>query len=349
MRVAFFHGLESPAVSDKTVALEKLFDYVYDPAMDYKDQGLFNTVLNEVKKQKIDLLIGSSMGGWFAYCISTLTGIPTLLFNPAVQGRSFDPNVMRGSTNARHTIVFGKSDDLIDPKKSLNWFKSNGVGSFDYNYESNGHRTPIGIFKKWINAMNKPILESSIPSFEVWTLLNEMNEMSIPSGKWVDMDLSRIDKEGMDNIWKMYSDTYGKAGMDFSANDANELKTKYKATCLKDIDNDNIADAFIIYKETAYGNKIALLGTNDKKEAKRDLIKKVIDLLNTKGWFIEASLKMEEILSSSKVPVIDDEKVIMDIVGKDKKPEMGKNGYYTRFLSKASKRIEKRMYGSTKN
>ena len=58
---------------------------------------------------------------------------------------------------------------------------------------------------------------------------------------------------------------------------------------------------------------------------------------------------MEEILSSSKVPVIDDEKVIMDIVGKDKKPEMGKNGYYTRFLSKASKRIEKRMYGSTKH
>ena len=83
MRVAFFHGLESPAISDKTVALEKLFDYVYDPAMDYKDSGLFNKVLAEVKKQKIDLLIGSSMGGWFAYCISTLTGIPTLLFNPA--------------------------------------------------------------------------------------------------------------------------------------------------------------------------------------------------------------------------------------------------------------------------
>jgi hypothetical protein len=73
-----------------------------------------------------------------------------------------------------------------------------------------------------------------------------------------------------------------------------------------------------------YNWVLAGLGYIGKKEAKRDLIKKVIDLLNTKGWFIEASLKMEEILSSSKVPVIDDEKVIMDIVGKDKKPEMGK-------------------------
>jgi hypothetical protein len=175
-----------------------------------------------------------------------------------------------------------------------------------------------------------------------------LNEMEIPSGKWIDFDMTRIDQEGMDLIWKMYTDTYGKAGMDFSADDSAELKTKYKATFLKDVDRDNIADAFIIYKETAYGKKIALLGTNDLKEAKKQLLQKVIELLNTRGWFIEASLKMEEILSSSKVPVIKDQKMIEDIVGKDKKPEMGNHGYYTRLLSKASKRIEKRMYGIPK-
>ena len=175
-----------------------------------------------------------------------------------------------------------------------------------------------------------------------------INEMEIPSGKWIDFDMTRIDQEGMDLIWKMYTDTYGKQGMDFSADDSAELKTKYKATFLKDVDRDNIADAFIIYKETAYGKKIALLGTNDLKEAKKQLLQKVIELLNTRGWFIEASLKMEEILSSSKVPVIKDQKMIEDIVGKDKKPEMGEDGYYTRLLSKASKRIEKRMYGTPK-
>jgi hypothetical protein len=175
-----------------------------------------------------------------------------------------------------------------------------------------------------------------------------VNELEIASNKWIDFDLSRIDQEGMDQIWKMYTDTYGKQGMDFSADDSSELKTKYKATFLKDVDKDHIADAFIIYKETAYGKKIALLGTNDLKEAKKQLLQKVIELLNTRGWFIEASLKMEEILASSKVPVIKDEKMIVDVVGKDKKPEMGENGYYTRFLSKASKRIEKRMYGIPK-
>jgi hypothetical protein len=348
MRVAFFHGLESPAISDKTVALEKMFDHVYSPSMDYNDSGLFNKVLNEVKKQKIDLIIGSSMGGWFAYCVSTLTGIPTLLFNPAVQGRSMEPYVMRGSTYAKHTVVFGKSDDLIDPKKSLNWFKSNGVGSFYYNYESNGHRTPIGIFTKWVKSMNKQVFDSYIPSFEIWNFINEMNETVIPSGKWVDYDLNKLDQEGIDNVWKMYTDTYGKAGMDFSADNPSELKTKYKATFLIDVDKDHRPDAFIIYKETHYGNKIALLGTNDLKDAKRQLIQKLIGLLNSRGWFIEASLKMEEILASSNVPVIKDENMMIDIVGKDKKPEMGNNGYYTRLLSKASKRIEKRMYGIPK-
>lgn len=180
------------------------------------------------------------------------------------------------------------------------------------------------------------------------TYENFLNELQIPSGKWVDLDLSRIDQEGIDSIWKMYTDTYAKQGMDFSADDSVELKTKYKATFLKDVDSDKLPDAFIIYKETHYGNKIALLGTNDKKEAKRQLLQKVIELLNTRGWFIEASLKMEEILSASRVPVITDQKMIEDVVGKDKKPEMGKNGYYTRLLSKASKRIEKRMYGIVK-
>jgi hypothetical protein len=175
-----------------------------------------------------------------------------------------------------------------------------------------------------------------------------LSEMQIPSGKWVDVDMSKLDKEAEDLIWKMYTDTYAKEGLDFSADDSAELKTKYKATYLKDVDADHQPDAFIIYKETVYGNKIALLGTNDKKGAKRDLISKVIELVNKKGWFIEASKRMEEILVDSKVPVIDDFEVIQNIVGKQKQPQMEADGYYSRFLSKAGKRIIKRIYGKLK-
>jgi len=159
MKIAFFHGLESKPISDKTEWLMSTFENPYMPAMDYTDPKLFEKVLREVTIQKPDLLVGSSMGGWFAYCISTLTGIPTVLFNPAVQGRSMEPIVRRGSTKANHTVVFGKSDAVVVPSKSLSWFKSNGVGRFDFNFESNAHRTPIGIFRKWVGKSIKSINE----------------------------------------------------------------------------------------------------------------------------------------------------------------------------------------------
>ena len=170
-------------------------------------------------------------------------------------------------------------------------------------------------------------------------------ELEIPSGRWVEVDLSKIDEAGMKLIWDMYTSTYAKQGMDLSADDWREMQQKYKATALKDVDKDKEPDAFIIYKPTKWGNKIALLGTNNKPQAKTDIVKKLIELVKTKGWFIEASLKMEEILKSSNAPVIVDETMIRDVVGNDKQPEFEKDGYYTRLLSKAGKRIRKRIYG----
>ena len=180
------------------------------------------------------------------------------------------------------------------------------------------------------------------------SLSNILNELEIPSNKWVDLDLNKIDDEGMKQIWQMYITTYLNAGMDLSANSWREMQGKYKATALKDVDSDHIPDAFIVYKQTRFGNKIALLGTNNKKTAKSDVVKKVIELCKTSGWFLEASLKMEEIMKSSGAPVVTDEEKIQAIVGPDKKVEVVGDGYYTRSLSKVNKRITKRLYGRPK-
>ena len=180
------------------------------------------------------------------------------------------------------------------------------------------------------------------------SLSNILNELEIPSNKWVDLDLSKIDDDGMKGIWQMYITTYLNAGMDLSANSWREMQSKYKATALKDVDSDNIADAFIVYKQTKFGNKIALLGTNNKKTAKSDVVKKVIQLCKTSGWFLEASLKMEDIMKSSGAPVVTDEEKIQAIVGPDKNVQFVGDGYYTRSLSKVDKRITKRLYGRPK-
>ena len=184
MKVAFFHGLESAPISDKSEYLLSAFPDAYVPAMDYSKSGLFDEVLKEVKKRNIDLLVGSSMGGWFAYCISTLTGIPTILFNPAVHSRTMEPSVYRGSSRANHTVVLGKSDNLIDPQKTKNWFKTDGVGSFNYKMENNGHRTPIGIFRKYLSAHESQTPTKHVMLFEQW--LSEKKPAGAP--EWKDSD-----------------------------------------------------------------------------------------------------------------------------------------------------------------
>jgi hypothetical protein len=151
MRVAFFHGLESNPYSEKNIALDAEFEFVYAPPMDYRDKNLFSKVLKEVQSGNFDLLIGSSMGGWFAYNVSTITGTPCLLFNPAVQGRSFDPTVSSGTKRAKHTIVLGKEDEVIDPNKTITWFSKNGIGSQTFTWENMEHRIPISVFKKWLS------------------------------------------------------------------------------------------------------------------------------------------------------------------------------------------------------
>lgn len=152
IKIAFFHGLESPHISDKTEFLNKQFE-VYAPKMNYRDSSLFEKVLRDVILFKPDFISGSSMGGWFAYCISTITGIPTILFNPAFSHRSLEVKTRVGKRNSKHHIVLGERDSVVDPLKSIEWLKSNGIDYRSINFEKIEHRIPIDIFKKHIDLV----------------------------------------------------------------------------------------------------------------------------------------------------------------------------------------------------
>ena len=181
-----------------------------------------------------------------------------------------------------------------------------------------------------------------------------ISEVDLPEGEWVDVDL--IDLEGLElsRLWTMYTNTYLDAGMDLSAADAQGLR-KYKASFLIDVDAppDGIADAFIIYKPTPFGNKMSLLGTcqdedcSAKRDAKRALVEKMFDLLSAGGFFIEAGMKIEEILKDSDVPHVCDEEKIKELLG-DKFVRFLDNCYYERKLAMADPTVVKRIYGSFK-
>jgi predicted esterase YcpF (UPF0227 family) len=159
MKVAFFHGLESPARSEKNDILEELFRFenVYAPAMDYHNPELYNEVLTHLQENPVDLLIGSSMGGYFAHSLSSILNIPTLLFNPALHSRSFEPeNVVTGNYKPSQSFVLGKNDTLIDPVKTLVLTLQKKyafpVGIAVENIE---HRIPFDIFRQHVSKYAK--------------------------------------------------------------------------------------------------------------------------------------------------------------------------------------------------
>jgi len=149
MKIAYLHGLESTVDSKdpKLIFLNNSFDEVYAPSINYKDPSTFNKLLKDIKKLQPALIVGSSMGGYVSYLIGSKLSIPTLLFNPAMVGRSMDPVVdVTGMSGSKHTIYFGKSDNVIDGNAVRRYFNDEGVGSFDYNLYSGGHRVPVDAF-----------------------------------------------------------------------------------------------------------------------------------------------------------------------------------------------------------
>jgi hypothetical protein len=116
--------------------------------MDYKDPEIFNRVLKHLQENPVDLLIGSSMGGYFAYCLSTILGTRTLLFNPAVHSRPLEPIVQLGGKESNHLIVLGNTDTIITPKETELFF--NDVSGVNIIREDIGHTVPIEVFKKYI-------------------------------------------------------------------------------------------------------------------------------------------------------------------------------------------------------
>ena len=149
MKIAYLHGLESSndPTSLKIIWLKDNFNQIYTPSIKYRNKESFTIIKAQIKKQKPDYIIGSSMGGYFAYLIGANLGIPTILFNPAVIGRSFEPFVDDSNLKeTSHNVFLGKTDEVIDGALVQSYFDRLGLGEFTYKAYEGGHRVSVEVF-----------------------------------------------------------------------------------------------------------------------------------------------------------------------------------------------------------
>ena len=113
-----------------------------------------------------------------------------------------------------------------------------------------------------------------------------------------------------------------------------------------DVDEDPMPDAFTIFKPTRFGKKMVLAGTDGTKPAKRALITHKIASLKRKGWYIEASHRMADILNSAGTNIVQDHDTVEKVLGKTVK-WLNDDGKYER-TDGGSIKATKQIFGFPK-
>ena len=160
-----------------------------------------------------------------------------------------------------------------------------------------------------------------------------------PKKEWIKQDLTTIDPSIMEELFRMYKTVYAAEGLGLSAFSASELQSSYEIVMLIDVDEDPMPDAFILLRK----GRIKLLATDGGREAKKAIVQKVVNMVKSEGYTLEASKKMNDIMIAKGAPVIMDQLRLEKMVG----PKFIKHledGYYERDLKKGGT-VVKRMYG----
>lgn len=152
-KTAYLHGLESNNIGQKNDWLRTVSE-VFDPLIDYRKPNVYR----EIKKSIIDfnpnLIIGSSMGGYFAYLLARELNIQAVLFNPALHSRTYQPDITAFNTflyKPNIYCILGCNDEVINPQKTIEILSTDGYSSGNFIIMQHSHKTPYDVFIKTIS------------------------------------------------------------------------------------------------------------------------------------------------------------------------------------------------------
>ena len=150
--VLFFHGFESSLPSGKVDVLNDFGLNAIGVPMNYDCENPYSQALDFTVKSQPKLIVGSSMGGYFALKIGTHLNIPLILLNPALVNRriSFDEPIEYGQHRPKIWSLLGAQDDLIPFKENQEELLKFGA---IVEVGGHGHRTPNDVFRNYIRGI----------------------------------------------------------------------------------------------------------------------------------------------------------------------------------------------------
>lgn len=154
-KTLYIHGLDGFLSDEKRTILSK-YTQVVAPILDYRaNPGSYYDLLSIAKEEKVDVIIGTSMGGCMAYHLSLHLSLTALLFNPALPLRSvgIDLPAQDKVRDSYLRVVIGGQDDIIDAVQNVAWLATHEKGDMDIRWRNTlGHRIPTDVFEEEVGG-----------------------------------------------------------------------------------------------------------------------------------------------------------------------------------------------------
>ncbi len=154
MNVLYLHGLDGSLSTEKAETLNFYANKLIAPQINYRTDDLDALIGNIFKNEEIDLVVGSSLGGYVAYHLARQYDIHCLLFNPALSTQSVIPNFRNATTYDQYTsimqVVLGGRDKIVNASTTFHFLTSksgltNAIISY---YPSLEHRIDESLFSE---------------------------------------------------------------------------------------------------------------------------------------------------------------------------------------------------------
>ena len=146
MHSLYLHGLNSSNKGERADWLQQ-FGSIANPLMDYNNYPKdFQQIEKLILAQRPDVIVASSLGGYFAFHLGNYYRIPTILLNPALLMTNIvKPDNRLLASDTFHTISIGKNDDIIPPWTTRAVLQQLHANHRIFEYEI-GHETPFEVF-----------------------------------------------------------------------------------------------------------------------------------------------------------------------------------------------------------
>ena len=154
-KILYLHGLESRLSEEKQTILKPSGEVLF-PDIDYKaTDRIIDDLYAQYETKKIDVIIGSSFGGFAAYYLSSMLNAHCLVFNPALPYRSFPQQIPAIPPRVKKLLtVIGLQDPIIKAADNLHFLmdhQSENEYSRIHVLQDLAHRIPLQIFSSEVD------------------------------------------------------------------------------------------------------------------------------------------------------------------------------------------------------